>query len=100
MKKYLLAIAILLTGFIISQKIVENNKYNERWKREDECYSKTFISEYKLNNSYFEEKYKILKNNKIKLFQWNNGKYLEVKDADDIFHTLIDIHVYISFAPP
>ena len=91
MKKYLLAIAILLTGFIISQKIVENNKYNERWKREDECYSKTFISEYKLNNSYFEEKYKILKNNKIKLFQWNNGKYLEVKDADDIFHTLIDI---------
>ena len=32
-----------------------------------------------------------LKNNKIKLFQWNNGKYLEVKDADDIFHTLIDI---------
>ena len=91
MKKYLLAIAILLTGFIISYKIIENNKYNEMWKRDNECYSKTFISEYKLNNSYFEEKYKILKNNKIKLFQWNNGKYLEVKDADDIFHTLIDI---------
>jgi hypothetical protein len=91
MKKYLLAIVILLTGFIVSYKIVENNKYNERWKREYECYSKTFISEYKLNNSYFEEKYKILKNNKIKLFRGNNGKYLEVKDGDDIFHTLIDI---------
>ena len=54
MKKYLLAIVILLTGFIVSYKIVENNKYNERWKREYECYSKTFISEYKLNNSHIE----------------------------------------------
>lgn len=59
MKKYLLVIVVLLTGFIISYKIIENNKYNEMWKRDNECYSKTFISEYELNNSYFEEKYKI-----------------------------------------
>lgn len=87
MKKYLLAIAVLLIGLIISYKIVENNKYNERWKREDECYSKTFISEYELNNSYFEEKYKILKNNKIKFFRWN----LEVKDGEAVFLTLFEI---------
>ena len=93
MKKYLLAIVVLLTGFTISYKIVENNKYNERWKREDECYSKTFISEYELNNSYFEEKYKILKNNKIKFFRWNRDKYLleEIKDGEGVFLTLFEI---------
>ena len=57
------------------------------WKRDNECYSKTFISEYELNNSYFEEKYKILKNNKIKFFRWN----LEVKDGEAVFLTLFEI---------
>ena len=66
MKKYLLAIVVLLTGFIISYKIVENNKYNEMREKNYRCYSQTHDSRKIRNDNYYEEKYKVLKKKNIK----------------------------------
>ena len=88
MKKYLLAIVILLTGFIVSYKIVENNKYNEMREKNYRCYSQTHDSRKIRNDNYYEEKYKVLKKKNIKLFYTPNDKNLEVKNGEEIWVAL------------
>ena len=88
MKKYLLTIVVLIIGVVIIYKIIENNKYNERREKNYICYSQTHDSREIRNDNYYEEKYKFLNNNNIKLFYTPDDKNLEVRNGQEIWVAL------------
>lgn len=84
-----LAFMLIVIGiqYVASQKAIENL----RRLRNTECYEKVGDRSEAKYDIYYEKNYEALKINKIKLFKMTDDKYLEVKDAEEIYLALAQI---------